>query len=1170
MRIETLKLTAFGPFCDKTIDFSGNGHGLHIVFGPNEAGKSTALRAILALLYGFGHKVEDAWLHDYNQLEVGGALRLPDGNRLALTRYKRRKNDLIDAGTGRPYSQSDLDANLGRMDRQAFEHAFGISHTALRQGVESVLAAGGELGQALFAATSGLNTLKQVMTHLDARQDQLFAPRAQKAAINAGIAELEKLHKELRDTSASQNKWKIMQARLDELRNSEARTADRLQALSLEIGVLSRHRDALKYVTRQSQLQQDLAALDAVPDLAADFAERRVAAQAKIQAGAQAEQDSVRQLAELDLKLNSLTYNEQIIGQAKVIEDLAREVSVHTKALADSRTLRAEMHRHKESAQQAMSLLRPGLTVEEIEALRLSTPEKARIQRLGARHAKLEEALDIAAKALQTTQTQLGKTRAKLDALELPRDTQALEDCLERAAEQGKIEERLAHAEAELAAAQEQAEVDLAALGLWSGSLKALEELAVPGAETMRGFESDLSEVDQRSAEIEKEIARLHGQLAEHQKTLAELTRARQLPSLEDLAAHRALRDRGWRSVRAVWLEGGEADQGFMQSLPPGLDLAGAYESAVSMADGTADTLRTDAEAVTRVQTLKTAIRDLSTGLAATQERQRLQEERRAALWTAWRQLWAPLGIEPLKPRDMAAWAGRAGEIRRKAAECRVKKMAAAQLRTDLARVCADLSARLQAMGVSVPGNAGYAALLELAKRTRRNNDLLCKQRQDLQALIGACELEIEDNQEKRAAAERTIGTWAREWAPAVAKLGLDAGAKHEDVNDFVLALDQVFGELEKAREKQQRIAGIQYNHERYTRQARDVVDKIAPDLKPLEATQAVVELYQRLSRDMGQYNDRKLLEEQRRKTSAALSQTRQNLAAEREKLRLLCADAQTEQPDLLPEIEKKAALKSRRLSDLDAAIERLSELASGQDLNSFIEQVKAHDPDVLMARLGRLEDEKKALYQEQKQLVEHIALQRKELEAIGGRSLAAAIAEKAEGLIGQIQSDVEHYITLKLSSVVLAKAIERYRQINQSPVLEAASRYFKAMTGGAFAGLRADYDEKGDPVIKAYRPDGHALMVQEMSDGSRDQLFLSLRLGGLDKYVGLNGPMPFIVDDVLVHFDDARSAAALTAMAGLAEKTQIIFFTHHRHLVELAKASVEEKILKVHYLGPL
>ena len=1167
MKIDALRLRAFGPFTDKTVDFSGDGHGLHIVFGPNEAGKSTALRAMLGLLYGFGHTVEDAWLHDYKKLEVGGALRLSDGRRLNLTRYKRRKNDLIDDVTENPVSQLELDAILGQMDRQAFEHAFGISHNSLRKGVESVLAAGGELGQALFAATSGLNTLKQVMAGLEEKQDALFRPKAQTKVINADIAQLEKLNKELRVASASQHQWKKMKGRLDDLCAREAQVADRLEQMSSEISLLSRYRDALKHVTRQDELQKALGALGAVPDLAEDFAQRRVEAQVGIKTAQQAEQDLNRELAEIDGRIETLTYDEPVMAHAKMIEELAKQVSVHTTALADMKKLKGENHRHSESAQKSISLLRAGLTLDGIEALRLSMAEKAKIQRLGQRFSKLEEASNNAETALQTAKTSLAKARERLDGLDAPKETHLLEDCLERASGLGKIEEQLSRAQLEHSSALEQAEVDLSALGLWSGDLGALEKLAIPFEETMRRFETELFALDQSIDDFKKEGARLERELKENRSALSDLTKSRQLPSLEDLQSQRALRERGWRSVRSVWLEQGAVDQAFMDAMPHGLDLADAYEKTVSDADDTSDILRTDAEDVARAQALKSGIQDLDDNLAEIRNHQADQEKSRTTVWDEWKNLWQPLGIVPLKPRDMAAWAARAGEIRRKVTECRKKKHTAGQLQADLERMAGELTARLKQLCIPVPDKAGYSELLELAKRTKRQNDQRTKARQSCESEIGGYERQINDSIQNKDEAGREMKGWALQWTQAVGKLGFDADAAPEDVNDFVLVIDQVFSELEKAEEKQQRIAGMQSNFERYAKRANDLLEKLAPDLRSADATVAIVELHDRLTADQSRYKDRRQFEEQRKKKHGDLSKVMKNLAAEREKLRLLCADAQTEAPENLPEIEERAASKSKLLTGLETVNERLSELACGQELTAFVSDVQEHDPDELIAKLGRLDEEIKGLQQEQKQLLQDIALQKRELEAIGGQSLAAGIAETVAGLVGKIQLDVEHYIRLKLSAIVLVKAIERYRKKNQSPVLDAASGYFKTITGGAFDGLRADYDEKGDPVIKAFRPDGRALMVHEMSDGSRDQLFLALRLGGLEKTISNNGPMPFIVDDVLVHFDDDRSAAALTGMGRLAQQTQIIFFTHHQHLVELAKTTLDSDILQVHYL---
>ena len=84
------------------------------------------------------------------------------------------------------------------------------------------------------------------------------------------------------------------------------------------------------------------------------------------------------------------------------------------------------------------------------------------------------------------------------------------------------------------------------------------------------------------------------------------------------------------------------------------------------------------------------------------------------------------------------------------------------------------------------------------------------------------------------------------------------------------------------------------------------------------------------------------------------------------------------------------------------------------------------------------------------------------------------------------------------------------------------------------------------------------------MSAGTRDQLYLALRLASLEKYMETSEPMPFIVDDILVDFDDERTEAALTTLSQLAQKTQVILFTHHSGVVEQAK---KIKTVQIHNL---
>lgn len=207
MQIQRLHFHPFGPFEDKSLDFSSSPLGLHIVYGQNEAGKSSSLRAISDLLFGFQHKTSDNWLFDNNKLCISADLLLSDETLLQISRFKRRKNDLIDLQAQLPIDQQLLTRQLGGLNREAFLHTFGISHESLRLGVESILAAGGDLGQTLFAASSGINQLNALMKRLEEKQAALFSPNARKPAINSAIQRIKDSTQALREATVSQDEW---------------------------------------------------------------------------------------------------------------------------------------------------------------------------------------------------------------------------------------------------------------------------------------------------------------------------------------------------------------------------------------------------------------------------------------------------------------------------------------------------------------------------------------------------------------------------------------------------------------------------------------------------------------------------------------------------------------------------------------------------------------------------------------------------------------------------------------------------------------------------------------------------------------------------------------------------------------------------------------------------
>jgi uncharacterized protein YhaN len=282
-----------------------------------------------------------------------------------------------------------------------------------------------------------------------------------------------------------------------------------------------------------------------------------------------------------------------------------------------------------------------------------------------------------------------------------------------------------------------------------------------------------------------------------------------------------------------------------------------------------------------------------------------------------------------------------------------------------------------------------------------------------------------------------------------------------------------------------------------------------------------------------------------------------------------MCLEAGCASFEDLPEAEKRSEQRRQLKSELNHLDEQLRKLSAGATIDDFVTEAEGVDPDTIDAKIERLKEEINALTQKKSELDQTIGSERTELSKMDGHARAATLAEESQLILGHLESDVEQYARLRLASTVLNHAIERYREKNQGPVLKRSSELFAQVTLGSFEGLRVEFDEKGDPVIVGVRPGGKDIVgVGGMSDGTTDQLYLALRLASLETYLENNEPLPFIVDDILIRFDNDRAVAVLKILAALAEKTQVIFFTHHRHLEELAEANIDRPVIFRHSLN--
>ena len=151
MRIAQLDLERYGLFEDRRLVFDPDA-ALHVVFGGNEAGKTSALSAVGDLLFGFGARTDYDFRHEAKTLRIGGQFHHSDGRVIAVRRRKGNKRTLVD-DDDRPLPDETLAPLLGGVSREVFSREFGLTAQALRDGGHALLGAGGRLAETL-AATS--------------------------------------------------------------------------------------------------------------------------------------------------------------------------------------------------------------------------------------------------------------------------------------------------------------------------------------------------------------------------------------------------------------------------------------------------------------------------------------------------------------------------------------------------------------------------------------------------------------------------------------------------------------------------------------------------------------------------------------------------------------------------------------------------------------------------------------------------------------------------------------------------------------------------------------------------------------------------------------------------------------------------------------------------------
>ncbi len=651
-----------------------------------------------------------------------------------------------------------------------------------------------------------------------------------------------------------------------------------------------------------------------------------------------------------------------------------------------------------------------------------------------------------------------------------------------------------------------------------------------------------------------------------HRAAEARLAEARRsVEASEAELARRAADARG--ATRADWIAARERRDAGFDRLGATLDGEAAerrerFENLRSLslaADALADSVLADTERAARLQAAREDLAARRDELKRAEAAIGVVQARRTQADAEWRALWAASGLEPGAPAPMARWRERVASLLTRRAEL-AKRRADVQALSEKVE-----SARAAVVSLLAEFGLGKAAELPFDQAYREAQSLLGAL-QD--AWIRSREVEVARKRAERDETEANASV-AREaesgekhasaWPAAMAGIGLNGDASLEEAE---IALD-VWRSVALPRQTMARearsIEGIEEDVASFEAGVAAVVAAAAPALSGGKAPETLTRLTTALDAARRAANERERLA----RAAAARDVVKRGLDARREAFAKILADAtlrlQASDFDALASaldrLEQRQALESERTS-----LRRdLGEIADGHDEEALRAEQADLDFGVLPSRIDLARQRQGQLLHEIGEAAGALREAQGRLDALSQGRDAAGAARDREEARAELLDIAERWIVRQAAARLAARAIERHRAAAQDPLVARAGELFRLATADAFVGLGADYDEADRPVLVALRGGGERVRTEGLSEGSRDQLFLSLRLALLERRAG--EPLPFIGDDILVSFDKERSARTLALLADFGRRRQVIVFTHHPFVADLARDAGDSAI---------
>ncbi|MBK0327248.1 AAA family ATPase [Rhodobacteraceae bacterium F11138] len=1134
MRLQRLSLDRFGHFTDRHFDFgsASDGHDFHIIYGPNEAGKTTTMEAVLRLFYGFPLREGYAFKHPRNNLQVSARLDI-DGVLRDFTRLPTRSGSLVDA-TGTALPEAALSAHLAGLSEDDYRRLLCLDDETIERGGEEIANAEGDIGRLLFSAAAGVADLSTVLDHVRERADALWKKRGRTtrmAELKRALADVEK---EIKDRDVTASAWKALKKDLGKAQETEREVRKTRDVLNLTKARMEAQRRALPLMGEIQELEQAIAPFASYPDHLDFDPERLIELQRDRGLATQNIAGLTEQITRLRADRESLAMDPKLVNLSTTLaalEDLA----------ARDRTAQLDLDRREQERQAAQTSMQQaawdlGLTSPEVDLQGLVLS--------GADIASLESARETLREAISQEEIEARET-AELKERVIAA-TEAMQDVAPQDEERPQVADILLRFDAETlapayAAAQQaigdmknKARRSLAALsfaGVTFDHLPACptsRHQATSWAERHQDLLHDLRmTTEKRDGHLEDAEAR-----GAQAKSLARDAKLISDADAEDL---RERRDARWAEHLAALDRQTAAD--FHEAMQ-GHDFAAEARLAQSrelaqlreIGQAEAQARARAAQANKRLETLREDCSTIEASVSAAAAQVGLPDSITSAEWLDWRRSHEAASEDAQALRDTEE----ANQSTLQRAEALL-----AELTRTLPFPPADLTGAL-------------AAARRQAETDRKQADAHTK----AETTLRQAQRDLARREERYAKTFKAREDAKKTWRALIHDL-LGAALPPERLEASLEPL-RALREHENARAAaRRRITTMQADQKQFAQEIDSLAraheqEPHATEAKTFAALKTLAE-QARSATETGRKLDTAI---ETAEAELVEHKDRQN-AIDQEVATIATLFPDTTTPGDIGAL-REAAIRTQKAIDNRAVLAKITRQILSELDTTDIETARAQLAETSVAALeGELDSNRSDLTHAEEELTQ--AIQNRTaaeyaLAEVKGDDTVAELVEQKATLELQLEEAALEHLELSLGHHLASDAIRRYRDSHRSGMLTATEDCFASLTQGAYPTLSTQIDKESE-ILLAVDGNGVSKRAAEMSKGTRFQLYLALRAAAHEQLVAQGTRLPFFCDDIFETFDEARTSAACRVMEAIGGRGQAIYLTHHRHVVEIAKS---------------